>query len=87
MRTIEKKIWPEFFREVKSGQHRAGLRLADVRLRRGDVLLLREWDPKTRKYTGRVVRRKVRWLTRLNIFKFYPRSAIRKRGVYLIEYQ
>lgn len=87
MRTIEKKIWPEFFREVKSGKHRAGLRLADFRLRRGDVLLLREWDPKTRKYTGRAVRRKVRWLTRLDILKFYPHRGIRRRGLYLIEYQ
>ena len=86
MRIVEKKIWPEFFREVKSNKHRAGFQLADFRLRRGDVLLLREWDPKTGKYTGRAARRKVQWLTRLDIFKFYPHRAIEKYGLYLIEY-
>ena len=87
MRVIEKKIWPEFFRAVKSGKHRAGLRLADFRLRRGDTLLLREWNPRTRRYTGRVVRRKVRWLTRLDIFKFYSPRGIKRHGLYLVEYQ
>ncbi len=87
MRVIEKKIWPEFFRAVKSGKHRAGLRLADFRLRRGDTLLLREWNPKTRRYTGRTVQRKVRWLTRLDIFRFYSPRGIKRRGLYLVEYQ
>ncbi len=87
MRVIKKKILPEFFRQVKTGEHRAGLRLADFHLRRGDTLLLREWNPKTRQYTGRTARRKVRWLIRLDIFKFYTQRDIKKRGLYLIEYQ
>ena len=54
MKIIEKKTWPEFFRKVKSGQKNVELRLADFKIKKGDILVLREWNPKKESYTGKV---------------------------------
>lgn len=45
MSTIEKKIWPEFFEKVLSGEKTYELRLADWDCAPGDTLLLKEWEP------------------------------------------
>ena len=50
---IKKKIWPEYFELVKEGTKRFELRVADFDVKEGDVLILEEWDPKEKKYTGR----------------------------------
>jgi len=50
---IKKKIWPKYFELVKSGKKKFEVRLADFRIKEGDILILEEWDPKTEKYTGR----------------------------------
>lgn len=56
---IEKKCWPEQFTGLLSGGRRLNLRLADFKVKAGDTLVLREWDRRTRKYTGRELKRKV----------------------------
>ena len=53
MSTITKKCWPEFFNKFCSGERTFELRLADFDLKNNDTLLLKEYDPKTKKYTGR----------------------------------
>ena len=57
---IKKKIWPEYFKLVKSGRKKFELRLADFEIKEGDILVLEEWDPKKKKYTGRRIRKKVK---------------------------
>jgi ASC-1-like (ASCH) protein len=42
---IEKKIWPEYFEKIKSGEKTFELRLADWQCTAGDVLVLKEWNP------------------------------------------
>jgi len=37
-----------------SGKRKFELRLADFELKAGDVIVAREWDPKTQKYTGQI---------------------------------
>jgi len=50
------------------------------------VLVLREWDPKSKTYTGRILRRKVSNVSRVaDLFKFYPLKKLKKYGLYLIE--
>jgi hypothetical protein len=48
----ELKAWPEFYELVTVGEKTAELRKNDRDFHRGDQLLLREWCPKTGRYTG-----------------------------------
>lgn len=85
MTTIKKKIWPSYFDAVKSGKKNFELRLNDFRVKEGDTLLLEEWDPKTEKYTGRSIKRKVTYVAIFKIDKlFWPKRDILKKGLQII---
>lgn len=60
--THDLKIWPEYFQAVKSGIKPFEVRKDDRTFLEGDVLLLREWNPDTKAYTGRELRRKVTYV-------------------------
>lgn len=83
-RRIHKKVWPDLFRLLQTKRKNVEIRLADFKLRQGDVLVLEEWNPKTRKYTGRSVERKVGMLLKFNLTKWNPIADIKKFGHYLI---
>lgn len=55
----ELKSWPIYFRDVAAGIKTFEIRINDRGFVVGDVLRLREWDPDTKFYTGREVRRRV----------------------------
>jgi Domain of unknown function (DUF3850) len=60
----ELKCWPQFFQAIKFGHKRHDLRRADDReFRVGDRLLLREYDPETRAYTGSTLMAEVSYIT------------------------
>ena len=59
---IEKKVWPEFFTKLQSGDKTFELRLADFDCNPGDTLLLKEWDPATKEYTGRTIEKAVTYV-------------------------
>lgn len=54
-RSHDLRIWPEYFERVLAGRKGYELRENDRRFREGDALILREWDPDTEEYTGRIV--------------------------------
>jgi ASC-1-like (ASCH) protein len=83
---IYKKIWPKYFKMVKSRKKNCELRLADFRIRPGDWLVLEEWDPEKKEYTGRKLRKKVKRVTKINLFDFYKIKDLKKYGCYLIEF-
>jgi hypothetical protein len=85
MRTVRKKTWPEYFEKVLSGEKGFEVRLADFELSKGDVLVLEEYDPKTKKYTGRKIERVCKNVMKINPFSF-PHSVedIKKHGFYVI---
>lgn len=85
MRIIEKKIRPKFFRLVKARKKNVETRLADFKISTGDVLVLREWDPKKKNFTGRVLRRKVRAVNRTYAHAFHSPAEIKKYGLITIE--
>lgn len=60
------KCWPEFFQAIHTGKKTFELRVNDRDFKVGDVLLIREWDPKTKKYTGRKLVRDVTYLLPVN---------------------
>lgn len=85
---IEKKTWPEYFKLIKSGKKNFEVRLADFRCKPGDILILREWDPKTKKYTGRNLKRKVRFVLKTKVAeKFYRKKDIKKYGLQVISFK
>lgn len=53
------KTWPEFFGDIAAGRKTFELRKDDRGFRVGDTLELREYDPKTDAYSGRMVFRGV----------------------------
>lgn len=81
---VEKKIWPKYFKEIKKGNKKVEYRLADFKLKEGDILVLREWDPQTKKYTGRVLKKKVLQILKKNPFDYYTEKDLKKYGLYLI---
>jgi hypothetical protein len=86
MAIIRKKLWPKWFKIMKDERQNAELRLADFRIKKGDVLILEEWDPKEKEYTGKLLRKKVKRLIKLNLLDFYTARDLKKYGCYLIEF-
>ncbi len=85
MTEIKKKCWPELFQLMLSGKKNAEIRLADFGLKAGDTLVLEEWDPRTKKYTGRKLQKRVKAVQKVDVSKFHSMEEIRKNGLYLIE--
>lgn len=55
----ELKTWPEYFHEVFMGHKNFEVRKADRPFAKGDMLILKEWNPETEQYTGRSMARSV----------------------------
>ena len=85
MATIKKKIWPEYFDLVSSGKKRFELRLADFDIAEGDTLLLEEWDPKIKEYTGRTIEKKVSFLLKFRLDDFGQEQEIKEKGLLVIQ--
>ena len=84
---IEKKTIPEFFQKILDGDKTFELRLADWECKVGDVLVLREWDPKKKEYTGRQVEKKVTYVLKTKEIKFFPNKDIEKYGFQVITFK
>ncbi|VVB60220.1 Uncharacterised protein [uncultured archaeon] len=85
MSEIRKKIWPEYFDAIQKGEKKFELRLADFDLKAGDMLILEEFDPKTKKYTGRKITKKCSKVFKLDVSKFYTPKQLETNGLYVIE--
>lgn len=85
--TVEKKVWPEFFEKIMSGEKTFELRLADFDCEPGDALLLREWDPATKQYTGRQVMRKIVYVLKTKDVQFWPKEDIERYGLQIIAFE
>ena len=77
MAIIKKKIWPTYFDAVASGKKRYELRLNDFEVNEGDMLVLEEWDPETKEYTGRRIEKKVTYVGRFKIDQLFFNYEIR----------
>lgn len=86
MKKVRKKIWPKWFKIMKAKKKNVELRLADFNIKKGDILILEEWDPKKKEYTGKMLRKKVKRVIKFNPLDFYTAKEIKKYGCYLIEF-
>lgn len=87
MARIEKKCWPKFFQKILDGKKTFDVRLADFECGLGDTLVLREWDPETKQYTGRTLEKNVAYVLRTKDIKFWPEEDIERYGLQVISFQ
>lgn len=85
MSIIRKKIWPDYFDAIQDGRKKFELRLADTDIKEGDTLILEEYDPKAKKFTGRKMQKKAARVQKMDLTKFWTVEDIKKHGVYVIE--
>lgn len=81
---IRKKVWPEYFKLILTGKKKFEIRLADFDIQEGDILILEEYDPESKEYTGRSIRKKVNFVTKFNPTYMYTLNDIKKFGFLLI---
>lgn len=72
----ELKTWPIPFAEVWSGNKLHEIRKADRPFKRGDSLLLKEWSPETKEYSGRWILARVTYLTEAGAWGLPPDSCV-----------
>ena len=85
MALVYKKIRPEYFDKVASGDKTFELRLADFNIETGDELVLQEWNPETREYTGREMRKSVGYVLKLGeVQGLYDPAEVEKHGYQII---
>ena len=87
---IEKKILSKYFKIFKKNKKHFELRLADFKIKKGDTLILKEWNPKKEKYTGKELKFKTGLIIKIPLkdlekFRLYSRDKMKKYGLYVIE--
>ena len=81
---IKKKAWPEMFAKVLNGRKKFDLRLADFECNEGDTLILEEWNPETKKYTGRKIEKKISYVLKTKELGFWKKEDVDKFGFQVI---
>ena len=84
---IEKKVWPEYFQMILDGAKKYELRLADWQCKKNDILLLKEWDPKRKQYSGREIKKKVTMVLKTNEVTFWSPAEVAKYGYQIISFE
>ena len=80
-----RKIWPEYFEDVKSGRKKFELRVNDFDVAEGDTIILEEWDPETKQYTGRKIEKKVSYVLKFGLNDFGQKKDIEEKGLVVIQ--
>ena len=84
MTEIKKKVWPEMFEAVLSGKKNFDLRLDDFPCNEGDILILEEWNPETKEYTGRKIEKKIIYVVKTKELKFWKKADVDRLGLQII---
>lgn len=85
MAIIKKKILPEYFNLVFSGKKKFELRVADFEIEEGDTLVLEEYNPETKQYTGRKIEKKAGYILRFKLNDFGQEELIKEKGLMVIQ--
>ncbi len=84
---IEKKIWPKSFEKILNGEKTFELRLADWECNVGDVLVLKEWDPATKQYTGRQIEKTATYVFKTKDQHHFSKEDVEKYGFQVIAFK
>ncbi len=82
-----KKVWPEYFQKIIDGKKTYELRLADWECNDGDTLVLQEWNPETKDYTGREIKKEVTYVGKTKNFTFWTKEEVEKYGYQIIAFK
>lgn len=85
MAIVKKKTWPELFNLVASGKKKFDLRVNDFEIKEGDTLILEEWDPIKKEYTGRSLSKKVGYKLDFKLDMFGQKEEIENRGMLVLQ--
>ncbi len=81
---IEKKCWPESFEKILKGEKKVELRLADWECKAGDILVLREYDPEKKEYSGRAVEKEVTYVMKTKEQPYFRKEDVEKHGFMIL---
>lgn len=81
---IRKKTWTEAFEKILSGEKTFDARLANFECKLGDVLVLEEYNPKLKKYTGRKIEKEITFILNTKEQKFWTQSDIKNEGIVIM---
>lgn len=81
---IEKKVLACYFEKILSGEKTFELRLADFACAAGDTLLLREWDPERKAYTGRSLSKQITYVLKTKDVSFWDAEAVAQYGYQIL---
>ena len=84
---IEKKTWPELFQKILDGEKTFDARLADWECKPGDILVLKEYDPETKEYTGRELEREVTFVLKTKDIKYWPEEDVEEYGFQIFSFK
>jgi hypothetical protein len=87
MAIIKKKAWPETFEAVLNGKKKFDLRLDDFPCSEGDILILEEWNPATKQYTGRKIEKKIKYVMKTKDLKFWKKEDVDRLGLQVISFE
>ncbi len=87
MRRIEKKTVPDLFEKVLNGEKNFDLRIAEFECEVGDVLVLREWNPEMKEYTGRQIEKTVTFVMKTKDLKFWSQEDIEELGFLVMSFK
>lgn len=79
-RRIEKKTWSDMFEKVLKGEKKFDLRLDDFEIDSGDIIVLREWDPANKSYTGRVIEKEVTFVMHTKNLEYWTKEEVDEKG-------
>lgn len=82
----KKRTWPKYFQKILDGEKKYVLRLADWDCKEGDVLILQEWAPETKKYTGREIKKKIISIIKTKEITFWSKEEVEKYGFQIISF-
>ena len=84
---IRKKAWKEGFEKILSREKTFDARLADFKCKKGDILVLEEYDPLKKAYTGRKMEKKITFVLNTKKQKYWSKSDINKYGLQIIAFK
>jgi len=85
---VEKKVWPKYFEKILNGDKNFEIRLGDFEVDKGDILVLKEFDPNKKEFTGREVKKEITYIAKLkNLNNFWTKEELEEHGIQVIGFK
>ena len=85
MVTHHKKTWPDYFQMLLDGRKKFDIRLADFEVKEGDTIVFEEWDPDTKKYTGRKIKMTVTLVVKTKELPYWNEVEVKEKGFLIMQ--